>query len=164
MKRLILVRHAKSEQGGYDRDFSRSLTSLGEADAHRVAGDLKEWNIVPDKMISSPALRALTTAQIFAGELGYPSASIEEIPDLYFEMTSNEFVRLVQHTSPEVTNLFIFGHNPFMHYMAAHMCENFSGDMPTCSTVVIDYPVDSWKKALPGSGNFFLHLYPKLYQ
>lgn len=164
MKRLIIVRHAKAEQGGYDNDYERELTDNGANDAHNVAKDLLEWKIVPGKMVSSSAVRALTTARIFASELNFPESKIIEVDNLYFDYTSGEFAKLVQATSDDIMNLFIFGHNPFMYYMAKYMCGNFNGDMPTCSTVVIDYNIESWKEALPGKGNFFLHLYPKLYK
>ncbi|MCF8357367.1 MAG: histidine phosphatase family protein [Prolixibacteraceae bacterium] len=164
LKRLIIVRHAKAERGGYDNDYYRELTERGVNDAHNVAKDLLEWDIVPGKMVSSPATRALTTARIFAGELNFDEKNIVEIEELYFEYTSGEFVELVQETPDDVANLFIFGHNPFMYYMAKYMCNNFMGDMPTCSTVVIDYKIERWKQAQPGEGNFFLHLYPKLYK
>ncbi|MBN1927911.1 MAG: histidine phosphatase family protein [Prolixibacteraceae bacterium] len=164
MKRLVIVRHAKAEQGGYHNDFERELTERGIDDAHKVAKDLLEWEIFPDKMISSPAARALTTARIFASELNFPENKIIEIKDFYFDYTSREFAELVQQTADTTTNLFTFGHNPFMYYMAKHMCGNFNGDMPTCSTVVIDFNIESWKDAKPGKGNFFLHLYPKLFK
>jgi len=59
MKRLVLIRHAKTEQTGYDQDFQRELTDRGVADAHNIVSDLKKWKIIPDKINTSPAVRAL---------------------------------------------------------------------------------------------------------
>jgi phosphohistidine phosphatase len=72
MKRLILVRHAKAEAGGYDHDFSRTLSDKGMADAPVVARELVKRNMKPDYMISSPATRALTTARLYAEEFNFP--------------------------------------------------------------------------------------------
>jgi phosphohistidine phosphatase len=163
MKRLIIVRHAKAEQGGFDHDFSRELSDKGKTDAQKISGDLKEWNIFPDYILSSPANRALTTARIFAEELDFPKQKIIEKKGLYFDCTTQEFVDLIHEIPDNHDNVFVFGHNPFVYFMAENMCQSFTGDMPTCSTVVIDFKIDSWKEVEPRKGNFFLHLYPKIY-
>jgi phosphohistidine phosphatase len=163
MKRLIIVRHAKAEQGGFDHDFKRELSEKGKDDAHRISNDLKEWEIFPDYIISSPAIRALTTARIYAEELNFPKQKIIERKGLYFDFTTAEFVDMLHEIPNEFKNVFVFGHNPFMYFMVENMCNGFAGDMPTCSTVVIDFPVNSWKETEARKGNFFLHLYPKIY-
>jgi len=163
MKRLIIVRHAKAEQGGFDHDFKRELSDKGKNDAHKIASDLKEWKIIPDYILSSPATRALKTARIFAEELNFPKQMIIEKKGLYFDFTTSEFVDMLHEIPDEFKNVFVFGHNPFMYFMAENMCNGFTGDMPTCSTVVIDFSVNSWKETEARKGIFFLHLYPKIY-
>jgi phosphohistidine phosphatase len=163
MKRLIIVRHAKAEQGGFDHDFDRELSEKGKNDARKIGRDLKEWNILPDYIISSPASRALTTARIFAEELDFQKKKIIENEGLYFDFTVQDFVEMLHKIPDEYQTVFVFGHNPFMMYIAGSMCHNFHGDMPTCSTVVIDFNCESWKETEPHKGNFFLHLYPKIY-
>jgi len=163
MKRLIIVRHAKAEQGGYDRDFLRQLSDNGKEDAQRIAYDLKSRNIFPDYIISSPATRALTTARIFAGEFDFPTQNIIEERGLYFDFSTQDFVNMIHDVPDGCDTLFVFGHNPFIYFVAENMSQNFSGDMPTCSTVVLDFSATSWKKVEPRKGHFVLHLYPKLY-
>jgi len=162
MKRLIIVRHAKAEQGGYDHDFQRQLSEKGMDDARNIANDLKEWKIFPDYIIASPATRALTTARIFAEELDFPKQDIIEKKGLYFDYTTQEFVDLIHDVPDQYESLFVFGHNPFIYFVVESMSQNFNGDMPTCSTVVLEFNVPSWKKVEPRKGHFFLHLYPKL--
>lgn len=164
MKRLTLIRHGKTEQEGYDRDYTRILVPRGIKDAKKIAEDLKEWKIFPDKIISSPATRAFTTSKLLAEGLNYPELKIEELKELYFEYTTQDFVDLVHGTDDDVETLFIVGHNPFMHYMAQNMSKNYDGHMPTCSTVVLDFDVDSWQDVEPRQGSLFLHLYPSLYK
>lgn len=161
MKRLAIIRHAKTEQHGYDRDYNRELLPRGIEDAQTIAAELKRNKVNPDKIISSPATRAITTARLMAEVLGYPSIKIEEKKELYFDFTTQDFVDLIQHTSDAVNTLFIVGHNPFMHYVAMNLSRNYDGHMPTCSTVVLDFDVDSWKNIEPRQGLLFLHLYPK---
>lgn len=163
MKRLVIIRHAKTEQQNYHKDFDRELLERGINDAKNIAADLKESKIIPQKMISSPAKRAITTAGIYAHELGYPFDNIEVIEGLYFEFTTTDFIELIQKTPDNIDTLFVFGHNPFMHFMAQNMSANFDGHMPTCSTVVLDFEIDSWKAIEARKGLLFLHLYPKIY-
>jgi phosphohistidine phosphatase len=163
MKRLIIVRHAKTEQGGYDHDFKRELTEKGRDDAKIIANDLKQRNIIPDYILSSPAVRALTTARIFAGELNFHEKDIVEKKGLYFDFTTQEFVDMIHDVPDRCETLFVFGHNPFMYFVAENMSQNFNGDMPTCSTVVLEFSAASWKRVEPRKGHFLLHLYPKLY-
>jgi phosphohistidine phosphatase len=163
MKRLIIVRHAKAEQGGYDHDFMRQLSEKGRDDALSIALDLKRRNIFPDYIISSPAARALTTARIFAGELDFPEQNINEQKGLYFDFSTQDFVDMIHGVPDQCDTLFVFGHNPFIYFVAENMSHNFSGDMPTCSTVILDFNTTSWKKVEPRKGQLLLHLYPKLY-
>jgi len=163
MKRLIIVRHAKTEQGGYDHDFKRELTEKGRNDALIIAGDLKQRNILPDYILSSPAVRALTTARIFAEELNFDKQAIVEKKGLYFDFTTQDFIEMIHDVPDHCETLFVFGHNPFVYFVAENMSKNFSGDMPTCSTVVLEFSATSWRKVEPRKGHFFLHLFPKLY-
>ncbi|MFA9391974.1 MAG: histidine phosphatase family protein [Prolixibacteraceae bacterium] len=161
MKRLAIIRHAKTEQQGYDRDYNRELLPRGIRDAENIASELKKNSVIPHKIISSPASRAIATAKIMAEVLGFPAIKIEEMKDLYFDSSTQDFVDLLQKTNDSVETLFIVGHNPFMHYVAQNMSKNYDGHMPTCSTVVLDFDVEHWKHVEPRKGLLFLHLYPK---
>ena len=164
MKRLIIVRHGKAEQGNYDNDFSRSLTSRGEDDANKISEYLKSQGYSFYHVISSPAKRAISTALIFAGNLGYPEQEIEENSDLYFSFTTSEFVDYVERFNPVFETVAIFGHNPFMAFVSGNMSKRFSGDMPTCSTVVIEFDVDEWHKVEAREGEVKMHLMPRMFR
>lgn len=164
MKRLAIIRHAKTEQFGYERDFARELTDRGINDVAKIIEDLKDWKVKPDRIISSPARRAVHTAQLFAQGFDYPVDKIIQIEGLYFEFTTKNFVELVQSTDIHIETLFVIGHNPFMHYVAQNMSIDYDGHMPTSSTVVLDFDVDSWADVEARTGLLFLHLYPKIYK
>ena len=83
MKRLVLVRHAKAVQWGYEDDFNRDLTERGVSDAGKVSAFLKEKGIRPDLIITSPAARALQTAMIFAGTFNYPEEKVVEEEEMF---------------------------------------------------------------------------------
>jgi len=164
MKRLVIIRHAKTEQGGYDHDFKRELTNTGKDDAYRISKDLNDRGIMPDCMISSPATRAITTARIFAEEFHFQKEKIIEKKGLYFDYTTQDFLNLIQEVPDTVNTLFIFGNNQFVNIVAENLSRNFEGNMPTCSTVVLDFSVEKWSEIEARHGNLFLHLYPNSYK
>jgi phosphohistidine phosphatase len=162
MKRIVLVRHAKAVPYGYEDDFSRDLTDRGRTDAHKVSLLLNSRQVIPDLIISSPANRALQTAAIFAGNLAFPIDEIQKEPGLYMEFTTGDFLDFLQSADESLSTLFVFGHNPGISYFVSRLTDNFHGDMPTCSTVGIDFPVKSWKEIEARSGKLAFQLVPKM--
>lgn len=164
MKRVIIVRHAKAVPYGYDDDFTRDLTERGVNDAQRIGKELKKMGITPDAMISSPANRALQTAHIFAENLGFDKKNIVEIKKMYHGYSTNEFLGLIKELKNDVQTAFFFGHNPAFHYYANNLLERFYDDMPTCSTVAIDFNAESWKIVEARSGKKTFQLVPAMFK
>ena len=164
MKRVVIVRHGKAVPYGYEDDFNRNLTDRGKNDAALVSSELKTRNILPDLIISSPAKRALKTARIFADNLGYPQNRIREEQDIYDGLTTNEFIETIHKLPEEIDTVFYFGHNPGFYYFAANLLKDFRGDMPTTSTVGIDFDVESWTEIEARSGNLSFHLMPRMFK
>ncbi len=161
MKRIVIVRHAKAVPYGYDMDFDRELTDRGENDAGNIGRELKRKGIVPDLMISSPAARALKTAQIFAENLGFDSNQIQEKMAIYDGLTTAGFLSIVHQLPENAKTVFFFGHNPGFHYLVSNLLTSFWGEMPTCSTVGIDFNVESWLEIEVRTGKTAFHLVPK---
>ena len=164
MKRVVIVRHAKAVPYGYDDDFSRDLTERGVNDANLLGKELKKRKVIPDRLISSPANRALQTAQIYAENLGIDKSEIVELEEIYDGLTTSEFIDLIRELPNEIQTVFFFGHNPGFHYFANNLSERFSGHMPTCSTVGIDFNLDKWKDLGSRAGKHAFHLYPKMFK
>lgn len=161
MKRLVIVRHAKAVPYGYDMDFDRELTDRGEKDAANIGREMKRKGIVPDLMISSPAARALKTAQIFADKLEFETGKIQEKMAIYKGLTTAEFLSIVHQLPENAQTVFFFGHNPGFHYLVSNLLTEFWGDMPTCSTVGIDIEVGSWSEIEARTGKAAFHFVPK---
>ena len=161
MKRVVLVRHAKAVGDGYDDDFNRDLRESGIVDAQRVSNELKNRGIIPDKIISSPARRALKTAQIFAETLGFEPQNIRKSPEIYDGLTIAEFIEVIKTQPKEAKTVFFFGHNPDFNLFAQKLLTKYNMEMPTCATVVIDFEVDIWEKVEPRTGKMVFQLNPK---
>ncbi len=162
MKRVVIVRHAKSVHYGYEDDFNRDLSSRGEKDAKRVSSELARKGIIPDLIVSSPAKRAIRTARLYAKKLNFDTKEILEIEDIYDGQTTSEFIDMIKKFPANVTTCFIFGHNPGFHYFVSNLLQYFGGDMPTCSTVGIDFETDSWNEIAARTGKLAFQFVPKM--
>ena len=156
------MRHAKAVPYGYDDDFNRDLTDRGTRDADKMSTYLKTKGILPDLMVTSPATRALHTALIYAGNFGFQENSVRRVRELYMEYTTAEFLEFIRTLPDDASTVFIFGHNPGVSYYADRLSKDFRGEMPTCSTVVIDFDIIVWAEAESRSGHTFMHVYPKM--
>src|ERR1035437_1678008 len=110
MKTLYLIRHAKSSWDNHDiSDFERDLNHRGKQDATLMAKIIRQKKIKPDLIISSPAVRAINTANIFAGILDYPVEKIEANEKLY-DAGLKELTDVVRNIDDDKTNVMLFGH------------------------------------------------------
>ena len=164
MKRVVIVRHAKSVPYGYDDDFNRGLKERGYHDANLISEKLKGDNIQVDLIISSPAKRALKTARIYAENLNYPINKILLKDDLYDGITTQEFIDMLNNLPENIKTAFVFGHNPIVYYLCSNLIKYFNGDMPTSSTVGIDFETESWKAVSARQGKLAFHLVPRDYK
>lgn len=161
MKNLILVRHGKSswEHSGL-ADFDRPLAPRGLRDAPRMARRLAHAGGKPDVIISSPAVRAFATAEIFAEELHIAPDRIVREPQIY-EASSPELLDLVHGLHDSWQSVMLVGHNPGFTQLAGR----FSGDAPanivTSAWVTLALPASRWIEVRPDGTAPLLYDFPK---
>jgi hypothetical protein len=84
MKTLFLIRHAKSSWDDTALpDKDRPLDDRGRRDAPKMGKRLAKRDVKPDLILSSPARRALTTAEVIAKKLDYKLKDIVVDDRLY---------------------------------------------------------------------------------
>jgi len=165
MKRLILVRHAKTEVIRYDiSDYQRSLVERGINDSKLIANKLFLKSIIPDLIISSPANRAIETTLLFANILQYPVDMIEQFDDLYDGFTTQEFLALLHQFGKDKETVLVIGHNPSIEYLAFNLTEEFYHNVPTCTVIGIDFQIDEWSDIEVRTGKLAFYEYPKKYK
>jgi len=145
MKTLFLVRHAKSSRDDpalADRD--RPLNERGRHDAAAMARRLAGRGVEPDRLLSSPARRALSTAQRFADGLGIARESIV-VDDRLYAGTAGILLSVIQGTDDSVATLMVFGHNPEMSDLAQHLSGRWT-DLPTCAVVELRFDAARWSE------------------
>lgn len=161
IKTLYLIRHAKSSwEDSSQSDFQRKLNTRGLKDSPLMAKLIKEKNVIPDLIISSPAVRALSTAEIFADEFRYNKDKIVRDERIYEAATSG-LITVIREIKDENNTVILFGHNPGLLNLANLLGNKFLQDFPTCAVVGIELKVNSWGEVGRNSGEIILFEYPK---
>jgi phosphohistidine phosphatase len=164
MKRLLLIRHAKSSWDDPAlRDFDRPLNERGVRDAPRMAKRLKEKQIHPDLMVSSPAVRALATCKAMAAVLKYSESKIKTYEALYHasEDTLLEVVRQLPDYADREEVALLFGHNPGLTDFANQLLDANIDNIPTCGIVACTFRLQHWKDVTWGSAKMDFFDFPK---
>ena len=163
MKKLLFIRHAKSSWKDFSlADIERPLNKRGLRDAPFMGRKLKEQGIQPDLLVSSPAVRAYTTAQIIAKALDYPLRKIEKNPKIY-EAGTRTIFKIIQGLDDKFKEVLIFGHNPTFTYMANYFSPTLIDNVPTCGIVAVAADIEHWKDFNQDTATFLFFDYPKRY-
>lgn len=161
MKHILFVRHAKSDwSDGTLSDFDRPLNTRGKHDAPRMARYLAEKKMVPSFILSSPAKRALSTAKIFAQELGIKEEEIATDESLYESFTA-QLIEAIKSLPDAHDIAAIFSHNPAITSAIAQFSDSYIGNVPTCGIGVIGYEGKSWVDLQPNNAELVQILVPK---
>ncbi|HEV8688904.1 MAG TPA: histidine phosphatase family protein [Ideonella sp.] len=144
MKILYLVRHAKSSKDDPrlpDRD--RPLNERGMRDAPMMGERLAQRGVHPDAVISSPALRALTTAELVAKPLGIGPESIK-IDNRLYEASPAVLLAVIRALDDARASAMLFGHNPEFTELAQRLSGGDIADMPTCAVAEFHFDTPTW--------------------
>lgn len=162
MKRLILVRHAKSDWGDEGlKDIDRPLNKRGYDAAYRMSEWLAKKSEVPQLFISSDATRALSTAMIFARNLNYPANEVVVLQQVY-ESTAKTLKDVITQIDNKNESAIIFAHNPGITNLTNELTDDlFFDDLPTCALVALDFDVKTWKEAATSKAKIAFHQFPK---
>ena len=144
MKTLFLLRHAKaSKDDPALPDLKRPLSERGFSDARVVSEALRQQDLIPEKIISSNAVRAYTTAFVFAATFEKVSGDIELTETLY-DCTEKEYLEAIAGISNEFSSCMIAGHNDTISQVADTLTGKNLEAMNTCSVIVIRSEADTW--------------------
>lgn len=163
MKNLLILRHAKSDwNSSAETDFDRPLNKRGMKDAPVMGEVLREWEIVPQMILSSPAVRAKTTAELVA-ETCNCIGGMNLISDFYGS-TPATILKYVNEIPIEIETAMVVGHNPTMEDFLSLICGNgkLNVKFPTCGLAHVVFDADSWDRVQYGSGQLNWFLIPKL--
>lgn len=162
MKTLYLIRHAKSSwKDASLKDFDRPLNKRGRHDAPEMGKRLKSRQVVPHKVICSPARRAADTATALLQAMEQPASAITFVPGLY-HASAEQLLREVARTEPGVRVLFLCGHNPGLTDFASQICQTPIENIVTAGVFVVQFDVQRWDELTPRQpGTLLWYDFPK---
>lgn len=161
-KRLFIVRHSKAVEVADDfSDFNRCLAASGVEKATLIARHLATQVDEVDRILSSPACRAIETARIFAEAVEYPQERITTLDPLYHFGGIEHALDIISQVDDEINTLMLFGHNPTFNALSWNLCQGFRESMPTSSVVGIEFKPGSWPRAIKKGGRLLTYLTKK---
>lgn len=160
MKKIILIRHAKSAwDNPWLSDHDRPLTDRGKRDAPMMAKRLKKRGIKPDIILSSTAKRAAETALITAQELEFPVQEISWENNLYHSSPST-ILKYIHLQKDSKNAMLIFGHNPGLNDLIEYLGGNLD-NLPTSGQFGFTLKSEHWNELSPKTAQVWFVDYPK---
>lgn len=166
MRRLMLLRHAKSDWAGDRPDHERPLNGRGREAAPLIGRYLASHALRPDLILASTARRAHETYELLAPYLG--EVSVVHEPRLY-QASAERLLEVIAHTPSSIHNLLVIGHNPGLAEFTEMMLANGEADalnrltekFPTSGFAVLDFARDGWGNLAPASGRLDRFVTPR---
>lgn len=173
MRRLILLRHAKSDRSQIGKsDHDRVLNARGVKDAPLIGAFLAHHGFVPDLAIVSTAARARETWELAAKAL--PKTPLPKTPLLLegrlYEASPGGIIDVITAVEPAVKTLILVGHNPGFHGAAVALVgtgdvetrQRLQEKFPTAGVAVIDFAIEDWRKLRPAAGRLERFVSPRV--
>ena len=143
MKKVILVRHAKSSWEFNVSDRERPLKKRGINDAELVSLNFMKHSVNIDFVYTSPAKRAYSTCEIFTKNLDFPSNKIKGAEALY-DFGGDGVVSFIKTLGNQLNTVMIFGHNHAFTSIVNLYGDRYIDNLPTSGLVLIAFDVRSW--------------------
>ncbi|KAA2244196.1 SixA phosphatase family protein [Salinarimonas soli] len=167
MRRLMLLRHAKSDWPAGMPDLDRPLAQRGMEAAPRMGCYMAEEGLLPDLALVSPARRTDQTWDLVAPALGMVEVRVE---NRIYEASPERLLEVIREVGDGVRGLLLVGHNPGTQDLAAHLVGHgdryafarMSQKYPTAGLAVIDFPAETWAEVDFRGGRLDRFVTPKV--
>ena len=125
-------------------DWDRALEARGQHDAPEMDRRLKDTCGKPERILSSPAVRAITTANLMARVLGVSAAKVLQDERLYLA-SPKAMLEVIHELGASARHLMLVGHNPGITEFADKLSSERSIDnMPTCGVYSLQFDAEAW--------------------
>jgi phosphohistidine phosphatase len=150
MKKLILVRHAKSSWNHNVIDHERPLNERGLNDIPLVSKAFDNLGFKVDLVLSSDAYRAKKTSEIFTSNLSLDSLEVVYKYELY-DFSGELLIKVIKSCFASVNCLMVFGHNHAITDFVNQYGDKPIDNVPTCGVVVINFETSDWNSLKKGT-------------
>lgn len=169
MRRLMLLRHAKSDWSGPPlRDQDRPLNARGRQAAVQMARYMAKHALDPDLVICSTAVRARETVDL--GADAFPRKPRITYEARIYNADPETLLKVLRETRDSVHTLLMVGHNPGMQSLAELLIatgdidsrQQLLAKFPTAGLAIIDFQIDDWRKVHPHAGRLDRFITPPM--
>ena len=164
MKKLILIRHAKSSwDDSFIKDHDRTLSERGLNDAPLVGKFLNKKNIIPDLILTSTAKRASNTAELILNEIDDKNVKIKYDKNIYLT-GPGKIIDIISNIENDIKILVVVGHNPDMQMLVERLTNKHFPHLKfsTAGVAIIDFEIESWNEIKTTHGVLEIFLTPKM--
>jgi phosphohistidine phosphatase len=167
LKRLLLLRHAKSARPAGIADHERPLAPRGREDARRMGAYLQAEMLLPALALVSTSVRTRQTWDLLVQGLGsVPSLRSER---RLYDAPAGRLASVIAETPDELREILLIGHNPGLadlaHRLAGHgdryALARMRTKFPTAALAVLDLAGESWRELADGSARLDRFVTPK---
>lgn len=166
MRRLMLLRHAKSNHPAGVTDRDRPLAERGRETAPVMGQYLAEEGLQPDLVLISPAKRTVETWELVVPML--PEKPAHRYEPRIYEAPARRLLQVIQEVEGEVETLMLVGHNPGSEDLAKLLAGEGEGSalarmgqkFPTAGLAVIDFAQGGWRDTAPRTGRLVRFVTP----
>lgn len=162
MKTVIFFRHAKSDwNAAFGHDHERPINKRGRGDARRMGRFLADVDSLPDRIVTSSAVRARTTLELAMEDGKWGDISVDATDRLY-DASDADVLDVIQDQSDMYDRLLLVGHEPTWSSMIGRLAGQANIHVSTATMARIDFEVPSWKEVAFGRGRLRWLVPPKL--
>ncbi|HSR50897.1 MAG TPA: histidine phosphatase family protein [Acidobacteriota bacterium] len=163
MRRLILIRHGKSDwDADFSHDHERPLNKRGRRAARAMGLFLEGTGNRPQAILSSTAVRARTTVELAVEAAGW---NLEpRLTRNLYASGSNAVIEEIQAAQDEAEILLVAGHQPTWSQTCSRLIGGGELRYPTAAACCMGFSLNSWSQIRPGGAELLWFVPPKLIQ
>ena len=162
MKKLIIIRHAKSDWSNNTSDLDRPISMRGVNDAKIISKIFDSQNLQPEIIYTSIAKRAIETSKILIERSKFLSNLVcLEVDELY-DFSGNGVKSFIKNLNEKLSTVLIFTHNNSCNFLVNDFANRINLHVPTCGMLIFEFNVSLWAE-IEKSDSFF-SFFPKQYR
>ena len=142
-------------------DHNRPLNDIGFKDASMMGKRLYDRGVSFDQMLSSTAIRALTTCQLIAAEINYSLESIKTNKEIYGADITTIKEIIAKTESNKVESLAVYGHNPTLYFLVEEILGEHIEKFSTCSMLYVKFDTDKWTNCFNSKKEIIFFEFPE---
>ena len=162
MKKLIIIRHAKSDWSNNTSDLDRPISMRGVNDAKIITKIFDSQNLQPEIIYTSIAKRAIETSKILIERSKFLSNLVcLEVDELY-DFSGNGVKSFIKNLNEKYSTVLIFTHNNSCNFLVNDFANRFNLHVPTCGMLIFEFNVSLWAEIEKSKS--FSFFFPKQYR